>query len=218
MCGRFSLVESKEDLEVYFKVKVPNDYKPRYNASPSQLLPVILNDEPDTAQMVCWGLKPVWFNPKRKDGLINVRAETLREKHTFKADLEKRRCLVLADGFYEWQRTKEGKQPYRIVLKNNRPFAFAGLWEVNYIDDKEVRTFAIITTTPNSVLLPIHTRMPVLLAPGDEHKWLETPDLDLLNPFPPEQMMAYKVSTAVNRAVLDMESLIKPMEESQSLA
>ncbi len=218
MCGRFSLVESKEDLEVYFKVKIPNNYKPRYNASPSQLLPVILNDEPDTAQMVRWGLLPSWIQKKRSDGLINVRAETLREKSTFKADVEKRRCLILADGFYEWQKTKDGKQPYRIILKDKRPFAFAGIWEVNHFEDKEVKTFAIITTTPNSVLLPIHTRMPVLLAPGDERRWLEEPDLNLLNPFPSEKMMAYKVSTAVNRAVLDMKSLIRPMEELKSMS
>jgi putative SOS response-associated peptidase YedK len=211
MCGRFSLVESKEDLEVYFKVKIPNDYKPRYNASPSQLLPVILNDEPDTAQMVRWGLLPSWIQKKRSDGLINVRAETLREKSTFKADLEKRRCLILANGFYEWQKTDDGKQPYRIVLKDKRPFAFAGIWEVNHFEGKEIKTFAIITTTPNSVLLPIHTRMPVLLTPGDERKWLEEPDLSLLNPFSAEKMEAYKVGVAVNNARNESPTLIKPV-------
>lgn len=211
MCGRFSLVQSKEDLEVHFKVRIPNDYKPRYNAAPTQLMPVILNEEPDTAQMVFWGLKPVWFHPGKKVYLNNVRAENLREKPTFKKDLMERRCLVLADGFYEWQATKEGKQPYRIVLKNNRPFAFAGIWEENMIEDKKVKTFAIITTTPNSVLLPIHNRMPVLLSPGDENKWLKEPDLDLLNPFSPEKMEAYKVSIALNRAIFDNESLIQPL-------
>ena len=211
MCGRFSLVESKEDLETFFKVRLPDDYRPRYNAAPSQLLPVILNDEPDTAQMVRWGLLPPWVREKRKDGLINVRAETLREKPTFKSDLLNRRCLVLADGFYEWEKTEEGKQPYRIVLRDRRPFAFAGIWETNRVDGEPVKTFAIITTTPNSVLLPIHTRMPVLLAPGDERKWLEAPDLDLLAPFAPEKKEAYRVSAAVNRAASDVPGLIRPV-------
>ena len=216
MCGRYSLVQSKEDLEVQFKVKVANDYQPRYNAAPTQLMPVILNEDPDTAQMVFWGLKPVWFHPGKKVYLNNVRAENLREKPTFKKDLMERRCLVLADGFYEWQKTEDGKQPYRIVLKDNRPFAFAGLWEENMIEDKKVKTFAIITTTPNSVLLPIHNRMPVLLSPGDENKWLKEPDLDLLNPFSPEKMEAYKVSTALNSAKYDRETLIEPIEELSS--
>jgi putative SOS response-associated peptidase YedK len=211
MCGRYSLVQSKEDLEVQFKVKVANDYQPRYNASPSQLLPVILNDEPGVAQMMFWGLKPVWFHPGKKVYLNNVRVENLREKPTFKKDLMERRCLVLADGFYEWQATEEGKQPYRIVLRDKRPFAFAGIWEENKIDDEKVKTFAIITTTPNSVLLPIHNRMPVILAPGDEKKWLKEPDLELLNPYSPENMEAYRESKAINNARNESPILLKPV-------
>jgi putative SOS response-associated peptidase YedK len=212
MCGRFSLTESRSELETFFKVRLPADYTPRYNAAPGELLPVILNEEPDSAAMLRWGLLPPWIREKRKDGLINVRAETLTEKTTFKADLEKRRCLVLADGFYEWQATKEGKVPYRIVLRAGRPFAFAGIWQENRIGETTQKTFAIITTTPNSVLLPIHTRMPVLLAPGEEREWLAAPRLDLLRPFPPEAMRAYRVSTAVNRAGTDTPALIVPVE------
>ncbi len=211
MCGRFTLTEPKEDAEEYFKVKIEGDYKPRYNIAPTQHHPVILNSKPEVAQMVFWGLKPVWFHPGKKVYLNNVRAENLREKHTFKKDLMERRCLVLADGFYEWETTKDGKQPYRIVLKDNRPFAFAGLWEENEVEGEKIRTFAIITTTPNSVLLPIHDRMPVILAPGDDRKWLKEPDLNLLNPYSPEQMMAYKVSKALNRAEADSEVLIRPI-------
>jgi putative SOS response-associated peptidase YedK len=211
MCGRFSLVQSKEDLEGHFKVKIPNDYAPRYNAAPTQFLPVILNEKPDTAEMVFWGLKPVWFHPGKKVYLNNVRTENLREKPTFKKDLMERRCLVLADGFYEWQATKEGKQPYCIVLRDKGPFAFAGIWEENVIDDEKVKTFAIITTTPNSVLLPIHNRMPVILAPGDERKWLEAPDLDLLNPYSPENMEAYRVNKAVNNVKNESPLLLKPL-------
>lgn len=213
MCGRFALVENKEDLEIYFKVSVNNDFKPRYNIAPTQQSLIILNTEPSVAQPVFWGLKPVWFKPEQKLAVLNnVRSENLREKKTFHPHLNSRRCLVLANGFYEWQATKEGKQPFYITLKDKKPFVFAGLWSEDKIEDVVTKTFAIITTTPNILMKPIHDRMPVILNPGDDKKWLEEPNLDLLNPFSSVRMMAYKVSKEVNRAAFDEATLIEPLK------
>lgn len=216
MCGRYSISASQEILEDRFQAKFFEDaqYEPRYNAAPSQILPVILNTEPGHIEMARWGIVPIWW--KRKDGLINVRAETLIEKHTFKKDLESRRCLVLADGFYEWQKTKDGKQPYRFIRKDQEPFAFAGIWETNTFDGEKVNTFSIITTTPNEVTKEVHDRMPVILSPLEEMIWLEGGSVELLNPFPAEEMEAYKVSTALNSAKYDRETLIMPVEELNS--
>lgn len=212
MCGRFALTENKEDLEEYFKVSIENDLEPRYNIAPTQHSFVILNSEPDIAQSVFWGLKPVWFKPEHEKAVLNnVRSENLREKPTFQSHLKNRRCLVLSSGFYEWQATKEGKQPFFIGLKNKHPFAFAGLWSEDRIADKIIKTFAIITTTPNILMKPIHDRMPVILNPGDEKKWLDEPDLNLLNPFTPEKMMAYKVGLAINNAKDESPQLIRPV-------
>lgn len=216
MCGRFTLSTSQEILEDRFRSQFQEDalYKPRYNAAPSQLLPVIFNTEPGCIEMARWGIMPVWW--KRKDGLINIRAETLIEKHTFKKDLENRRCLVLADGFYEWQKTEKIKQPYRFTRKDKEPFAFAGIWQSNIIEGEKVDTFSIITTTPNKVTEPIHNRMPVILAAQEEMKWLEQGDIDLLDPFPAEEMEAYKVSAVINSPAKDMQSLIEPLSELNS--
>jgi putative SOS response-associated peptidase YedK len=188
----------------------------RYNAAPSQILPVILSSDPGRIEMLRWGLAPSWFlKAKHRDGIINVRAETLREKHTFDADVRQRRCLVLADGFYEW--TRRAKTPYRIVMKNGSPFAFAGIWESN-----DVKTFAIITTTPNS-LAPIHNRMPVILRPDEERLWLsddaEVPALlKILQPLDPTLLKVYEVSRLVNKASVDSPELIEPLREVKKAA
>ena len=211
MCGRYTISTSQEILEDRFQAKFLEDskYEPRYNAAPSQILPVILNTEPGHIEMARWGIMPVWWT--RKDGLINVRAETLIEKHTFKKDLESRRCLVLADGFYEWQKTKEGKQPYRFIRKDKEPFAFAGIWETNTFDGEKINTFSIITTTPNEVTKQVHGRMPVILSPQEEMKWLEGGGVELLNPFPAEEMETYKVGSTLNSPMKDSATLIEPM-------
>lgn len=213
MCGRYDITDDWAGPTGSLKYDYIEDFKPHFNAAPLQELPVVLNEEPNQVQLVRWGLKPFWYYPEKESvTLINVKAENLREKPTFKADLKNRRCLVLATGFYEWQQTKDGKQPYRIVMKDRKPFFFAGIWQLNKIGEKEEKRYAIITTAPNSVLLPIHMRMPVVLRPGDEQKWLEEPNLDLLGPYPPEKMEAYKVSRAVNSARNDSPLLLKPID------
>jgi putative SOS response-associated peptidase YedK len=219
MCGRFSVSYDREMLEARFNATFAESlFQPRYNAAPSQALPVILNTAPHTIQRLAWGLRPAWARAiGKKEGLINVRAETLRERQTFKKDLAERRCLVLADSFYEWRKEAgKRKTPFRILLKTAEPFAFAGIWEENEDSDGErIQTFAIITTESNSLVAEVHNRMPVLLQPDDERVWLgedTKPEraLSVLRPYPAKLMQMYEVSPRVNRATVDQPDLIEP--------
>src|SRR5919108_3290276 len=177
MCGRFSVAYDREVLEARFQAAFDESlFQPRYNAAPSQALPVILNTEPDTIKRLAWGLRPAWARSiSKKDGIINVRAETLRERPTFKKDLAERRCLVLADSFYEWKKAGKQKIPYRIALKSGEPFAFAGIWEENIdADGQPLKTFAIITTGANPLVGLVHDRMPVILRQETERQWINS--------------------------------------------
>ncbi len=192
--------------------------KPRYNAAPSQMLPVILNFNPRKIILSAWGLKPPWLlKISKRDGLINVRAETLKEKRTFQNDLAERRCLIPADGYYEWKALPNGKKaPYRIVRKNGDLFAFAGIWEETRTDGAFERRFAIITTEANEFMRPIHARMPVILEPDQESVWLDTkaplPDLvSMLGPVPENDLQTYEVSSLVNSGSVDTADLIRPV-------
>ncbi|RSK46103.1 SOS response-associated peptidase [Hymenobacter perfusus] len=211
MCGRYTFTAPRDLVKERFGVSLPNDLFATYNAAPSQLLPVITNTTPDTVQLFQWGLLPAWVKDlKTAIKPINARAETLAEKPSFRQLLQRRRCLVLADSFYEWQAPSAGskgpKKPYRILLQNEEPFAFAGLWDqwVNRDTGEVHPTFTIITTAPNSLMQPIHARMPVILPTREaEHMWLNDTASDqdyqgLLQPYVAEQMQAYTVSTEVN--------------------
>jgi putative SOS response-associated peptidase YedK len=218
MCGRFSLTPSREALEARFGARFAAAwFQARYNAAPSQALPVILNTAPQVIQPLRWGLKPAWAQKRgKREGLIHVRAETLRDRPTFTKDLLDRRCLVLADSFYEWRKDRKHRTPFRVLLKTGEPFVFAGLWEENEDSDGHpIQTFAIITTEANAVVAPIHTCMPVLLQPQAERAWLasDTPLralLACLRPYPAVLMRAYQVSTLVNSAAVDEPELITP--------
>ena len=221
MCGRFGISFDRELIEQRFGAKFEEDFKPRYNAAPSQSLPVILNDEPKTIQFLSWGLRPAWMTKvSKREGLINVRAETLQEKPTFKKDLAWHRCLVLADSFYEWKKTGKQKLPYRILLKSGEPFAFAGIWEENTDEDGQpLKTFAIITTEANSLVGQVHNRMPVMLKPEAEKIWTDHDSsmenlYSLLHPYPANLMQMYEISTRINRASEDSPELIKPAARS----
>lgn len=214
MCGRFSVTKT-DGLAKRFKVKAVK-VKPMYNAAPSQQTPVVLNDAPDEIQLLKWGLIPHWAkDPKIGYRMINARAETVAEKPSFKGPLKYHRCLVLADGFYEWKKEVKGKVPYRITLKSGEPFAFAGLWD-EWTDPKDqtpVRTYTIITTSANAMMQPIHERMPVILKEEDEALWLDdaTSQNDVLacmKPYADEQMKAYAVSTMVNSPSMDVPEVI----------
>ncbi|HAA13219.1 MAG TPA: DUF159 family protein [Cytophagales bacterium] len=216
MCGRYTVSANKEKLAKRFQVSIPEAYKPRYNAAPTQALPVITNTQPDELQYLFWGLIPQWAKNKSiSQKLINARAETLDEKASFKQSLRQRRCLIPADGFYEWKRVgKRQKTPYRFALASGEPFAFAGLWESFEEDGKTVGTFTIVTTEPNEMVRDIHDRMPVILRREDEQLWLSTNQLPedllpILQPYTTEAMTRYTVSIRVNKPDNDTPDLIQ---------
>lgn len=220
MCGRFTLAADPADLQEMFELSTPPaTLAPRYNIAPTQPVAVIPNGETRALEIFRWGLIPSWAkDPAIGNRLINARAETLAEKPSFRTALKKRRCLVLADGFYEWKREGKSKTPMYIQLKERRPFAFAGLWEVwKSPDDELIKTCTIITTTPNALTEKIHDRMPVILPPKAYDLWL-SPDelpaektLPLLKPFAASQMRAFAVSPLVNNPKFDSPECVIPV-------
>jgi len=260
MCGRYTLTVAAGDLAERFGVVVPERYEPRYNAAPRQDLPVIrtavgVDDEHDDERAAPdggerpvgggdeggdrelsfpeWGLVPSWVDePDDATHPINARSETVREKRSFRGAFERQRCLVPADGFYEWVERGGGKQPYRVTLSDESVFAMAGLYEVwegevaqaslaafgaNGDDDdrrKRVESFTVLTTEPNAVVADLHHRMAVVLDPGDESTWLHGDPDDaaaLLEPYD-GAMRSYPVSTAVNDPGNESPELLDPVD------
>jgi putative SOS response-associated peptidase YedK len=222
MCGRFTLTVDPAELQERFEnYTFPPRFAPRYNVAPTQPVLAIPNDGENTADFFVWGLIPMWAkDPTIGSRLINARGETLAEKPTFRGSLKYKRCLILADGFYEWKSAgaSKTKTPYFIHMKDRKPFAFAGLWDSwNSPDGSLVKTCTIITTEPNELVSIIHNRMPVILHPRDYAKWLDTspqtPDSlkPLIKPFPAEEMTAYPVSTLVNKPGNDTPELVTPI-------
>ena len=224
MCGRFTLTIDPTHLQEAFPwAVILDDLTPRYNVAPSQPVAVIPNTGDNTLSLYKWGLIPSWSkDPTIGDRMINARAESLAVKPSFRNAYRRRRCLILADGFYEWKQIPgmKSKQPIYIQLTDNRSFAFAGLWEIwKSPEGPEVRSCTIITTQPNSLLEPIHNRMPVILPPNAYSRWLapedrQPPQLnDLLIPYPSADMVAFPVSRMVNSPQVDSPELIKPVGE-----
>lgn len=210
MCGAYSLSTDFGKLARRFKAKPPKvSYPKRYNIRPSQPLVAILNTNPEQMVLAEWGITPFWDKTGKKQ-IINTRKDSL-EKPTFKQSFHERRCLILADGFYEWKAGPKGKTPYRFTLKSEEPFAFAGIWQEDPDDPQAV----IITTDPNKLVEPIHNRMPAILKPETEQEWLN-PDLDaeqisnLLQPYSDKEMIAYPISTLVNLPKNDSIEVIQP--------
>ncbi len=176
MCGRFTLTINPDELQQQFGLSEapPTQLAPRYNIAPTQAVAVIANNSDRKLELFQWGLIPSWAkDPKIGSKMINARAETLAEKPSFRTALKRRRCLVVADGFYEWKKTGSGKTPMYIQLKDGQPFGFAGLWEAwQSPDDGLIKTCTIITTTPNALLAEIHYRMPVILPREAYDTWL----------------------------------------------
>ena len=207
MCGRFSFFSPAEVLAAKFGVaEVAAELTPRYNVAPEQDIAVVIQDDVRRLVDMRWGLIPFWTKRPSSDlSTINARAETLEIKPTYRHSFKNRRCLIPADGFYEWKGTAGKKAPYFIRLKSHEPFAFAGLYDLWESPTSEVISSAtIITTTPNELLSPIHNRMPVILSDSEFELWLSKEKADvsvlkaLLDPFPTEEMEAYRVSTYVN--------------------
>ena len=218
MCGRYSISASDSELASRFKIDVPEAYRSRYNASPTQILPVITNDNPQGVSFFYWGVVPKWAKNKSvSTKLYNTKASTLLEKVSSSKALGQRRCLVPADGFFDWKNvSKKRKVPYRFVVKEPHLFAFAGLWE-EYEDDDEgmVYTFSIITTDANLLTGEMNTGMPAILSQEDEQKWLNndlSPEewVNLLRPYPNELMSSFTVSTLLNNPENDRPEILKP--------
>ncbi len=222
MCGRFTLTIDPYHLQQAFPwAIIPDELTSRYNIAPSQLVAVIPNTGDYALAMYKWGLIPSWSkDPSIGERMINARAESLGEKPSFRNAFRRRRCLILADGFYEWtlDPAMKSKQPMYIRLKNAHPFAFAGLWEIwKASDGSELRSCTIITTSPNSLLEPIHNRMPVILPTDVYDRWLAPEDRqpeqlnDLLIPYSAAEMVAFPVSRLVNSPQYDSAELIQPV-------
>ena len=222
MCGRFSQSKSAETIAQVFQVNNVPPLTPRYNIAPTQQIQTILQNAEQSQrefQMLHWGLIPSWAkDPKMGARMINARAETVTEKPSFRAAFKQRRCLILADGFYEWQQQEKKKQPFYFRMNDEHPFAFAGLWEHWKSGDGEViNSCTILTTEPNDLMRPVHNRMPVIIDPKDYDLWLDKevkkPELlqPLLHPYSAEEMTAYPVSTKVNKPVNDSAELINSL-------
>ena len=212
MCGRYTFITPAPEVEQRFDAQFTDAAPTTYNAAPSQRLPVITNAAPHQIQLLSWGLVPSWsrdptgHGPASGPKPINARAETLAEKPSFRQLLDRRRCLVLADSFYEWQATPAGKVPHRILLRDEQSFAFAGLWD-EWLDRSTGElhpTFTIITTEPNALMAGIHNRMPVILPNrAAEQAWLNdgaglAAHQHQLRPYDAAAMREYAISTRVN--------------------
>lgn len=212
MCGRYNHRLNLKELAATFGVIDPyllyTSLPPHYNVAPTQLVPAVRLSESGERQLVPlkWGLIPSWAKDKKiGSSLINARADTVATKPSFRSAFKRRRCLIVASGFYEWLRTDDKKQPFHITLRDNSPFAFAGLWEHWQDGEEVVESCSIITTEPNELIEPIHNRMPVILPRDVYDVWLD-PDVPregleaLLRPYPAELMEAIAVNPIVNNA------------------
>jgi putative SOS response-associated peptidase YedK len=217
MCGRYSVKTDYKTLAKRFDAEPPSvTDASRYNISPTQDVPVILNTRPRQIELAAWGIVPAWDKTGRKT-IINARKDSL-DKPTFRKSLYERRCLVLADSFYEWLSVpgQRSKRPFRFLLKSEEPFAFAGIWREQDEEKGKEPHCVIITTDANGVVGKVHDRMPAILAPDTEKEWLDldtTPEqaLELLKPYPDDQMKAYEISTLINSPANNSSDIIKPL-------
>lgn len=208
MCGRFTLRSKLNRILAEFSVEASESllWEPRFNIAPTQNVATIqLRDGVRQLELHRWGLIPSWADdPSIGNRMINARADGVADKPSFRSAFKKNRCLVVTDGFYEWKKDGKAKQPYFIRLKEDKPFAFAGLAEHWHRGDQAIDSCTVITTEPNELMAGIHDRMPVILSPDDYDLWLD-PEfqgkdklLSLLRPYPADEMAAYPVSTLVN--------------------
>lgn len=224
MCGRYAITLPPESIRRLFGLKGPLPHlRPRYNVAPSQNAPVVrLNPTTRERELVMlrWGLVPFWSDsPKTSYSTINAKAETVDKAPAYRAAFEHRRCLVIADSFYEWQARKDGpKQPYRIAMKDGSPFGMAGLWEHWHGDGETVESFTIITGRPNDLVKPIHGRMPVILPQESWEDWL-TGDggKQLLVPYDASAMNAVPISTRINSPKNDDPECVEVVTPGDSL-
>lgn len=228
MCGRSSLSKTEKELEERFNATFYSDrlvqYNPlpNFNVAPSHIIPIITNLDKQHFNAMRWGLIPFWAKDSKIGfKMINARKETLLEKKAFKPAMEQRRCLVPADGFYEWQKKGSKKQAYRIKTTDREIFSMAGIWDSwTSPDGEKVLSFSIITQEPNEIMKPIHNRMPAILTPEQESLWISndlSPQvmLDMITPYPSELMEAYPVSNEVGNVKNNHKGLIKKKDPDQ---
>jgi len=204
MCGRFVLITDLSEITESFNIReISCDYKTGENISPGQLVTAVVQEEENRLVNFRWGLIPSWAKgPSIGSKMFNARAETVAEKPSFRSAFNKRRCLIIADGFYEWQKPGKGKKPFYFSLQSGKPFGFAGLYE-SWVspDKKQIQTCTIITTDSNELILPVHDRMPVILSRNNESIWLNCENqnkkelMSLLKPYPAEEMEIEEVKT-----------------------
>ncbi len=221
MCGRFTLTLDPGELQELLNLgPFIHIVKPRYNIAPSQPVPIVKDPVKRDIELYRWGLVPFWADdPKIGFRMINARSETVNKKPAFRAAFKRRRCLILADGFFEWKSEQKNspKTPYLFKLKNEDPFTFAGLYEHwQAPDGGELHTCTILTCPPNELVKNYHNRMPVML--GEENRWAWLEDdkdeeelLDLLNPYPADEMKCFAVSKAVNSPKNDSREVLSPI-------
>ncbi len=224
MCGRYSITTAPEALRALFEFEESPNLRPRYNLAPTQDAPVVVEaDGQRHLRSLRWGLVPAWAKDTSGGArMINARSETVAEKPSFRDAYKKRRCLVPADGFYEWRTEAGKKQPYRVTTKADAPFAFAGLWErwrpkgpSPSVEEEIVETFTILTTDAAPSIHHIHHRMPVMLRPDQWHTWLDVEAEEassVLAPFDDKGLIAFPVSTRVGSVKNDDPSLLEPQE------
>lgn len=208
MCGRFTSYHSSSEIAKAFNLADVPEFKARYNIAPTTEVATVIGSDISRKRefkWLRWGLIPHWAKDKSiGNKLINARAETIAEKPSFRSAFKHSRCLIIASGFYEWQRQEKGKQPFLIQPTDNLPFAFAGLWSTWNQEGEIIDSCTIITTEANEIMQPIHGRMPVILHSDDYDLWLDCtvkqPELlqPLLQPFDSDKLKAYPVSTKVN--------------------
>lgn len=219
MCGRYTLFKLADLLKLIPWLQVPAEIlerEARYNVAPSNFMPIITaRDGRYQLRSAQWGFVPSWARGIPRTRPINARAETLAGSGLFRRSFQSQRCLVPADGFYEWKGARPPKRPYYIRMRDGGPFAFAGLWSRWHPPGGEpIDTYTIITTDPNELMASIHNRMPVIVPPDRYREWLEgAAPQDLLRPLPPDQMEAVPVSPTVNNPRTDTADCIEPLVE-----
>lgn len=228
MCGRYAITSAPEALRALFGYAEQPNFPARYNIAPTQPIAVVrLVEGKREFALVRWGFLPSWVkDPNAFTLIINARGESVCDKPAFRAAMKRRRCLIPADGFYEWRASGRGpKQPFYIHARSGKPIAFAGLWETwEGPNGEEVDTAAIVTTRANRTLSPLHDRMPVIIAPDAYDLWLNCGEVDartaeaLIAPAPDDLLEAWPVSTAVNRTANDNAALILPLDLSAASA
>ena len=233
MCGRYTLTNTPERLRTLINFETTPNLQPRYNIAPTQMAPVVRSKEGSGDSASCVGIRIDMLRrglipSSSKDmsvgsKLINARGETVAQKSSFQDAYQERRCLIPADGFYEWRRQGETKQPFRIGFRGGKPFVFAGLWESWTAPEdadnagETIETFTIVTTDANNKLAPIHHRMPVIVDPADFERWLignPAEAANVIRAFPDDDMAFYRVSTRVNNAGNDDEDCILPLKKA----